>query len=127
MLSAVAYNGEWRQLYLKFRSGDIYCYRNVPVAIDVPAAEFQVELPPLAVVCNGGQHLRLHTHPVHGRLLLPLFSQRHAFLAAPGLPTFKMGSSNAYVKEIQAAARRFPELPFDVRHCRSELVATGRR
>ena len=31
MLSAVAYNGEWRQLYLKFRSGDIYCYRDVPV------------------------------------------------------------------------------------------------
>jgi hypothetical protein len=31
MLSAVAYDGDWRQLYLKFRSGDIYCYRDVPV------------------------------------------------------------------------------------------------
>ena len=31
MLSAVAYNGEWEQLYLKFRSGDVYCYRGVPL------------------------------------------------------------------------------------------------
>jgi hypothetical protein len=31
MLSAVAYNGEWHHLYLKFRSGDIYCYREVPL------------------------------------------------------------------------------------------------
>ena len=31
MLSAVAYDGDWRQLYLRFRSGDIYCYRDVPV------------------------------------------------------------------------------------------------
>lgn len=30
MLTAVAYNPDWKQLYLKFRSGDIYCYRNVP-------------------------------------------------------------------------------------------------
>jgi hypothetical protein len=35
MLSAVAYNGEWRQLYLRFRSGDVYCYR------DVPAEEYE--------------------------------------------------------------------------------------
>ena len=31
MLSAVAYNGEWQHLYLKFHSGDVYCYRGVPV------------------------------------------------------------------------------------------------
>ena len=31
MLSAVAYNHDWHQLYLKYRSGDIYCYRGVPV------------------------------------------------------------------------------------------------
>ncbi len=31
MLSAVAYNHDWQQLYLKFRSGDVYCYRGVPV------------------------------------------------------------------------------------------------
>jgi len=30
MLTAVAYNRDWQQLYLKFRSGDIYCYRGVP-------------------------------------------------------------------------------------------------
>ncbi len=30
MLSAVAYNRDWQQLYLKFRSGDVYCYRGVP-------------------------------------------------------------------------------------------------
>jgi hypothetical protein len=30
MLAAVAYNHDWRQLYLKFRGGDIYCYRGVP-------------------------------------------------------------------------------------------------
>jgi hypothetical protein len=31
MLSAVAYNHDWQQLYLKFGSGDVYCYRDVPV------------------------------------------------------------------------------------------------
>ena len=31
MLLAVSYDHDWRQLYLKFRSGDIYCYRGVPV------------------------------------------------------------------------------------------------
>jgi KTSC domain len=31
MLSAVAYNNDWHQLYLKFLSGDIYCYREVPL------------------------------------------------------------------------------------------------
>ena len=30
MLTAVAYKHDWQQLYLKFRSGDIYCYRDVP-------------------------------------------------------------------------------------------------
>ena len=30
MLAAVAYNPDWRHLYLEFRSGDIYCYRGVP-------------------------------------------------------------------------------------------------
>jgi hypothetical protein len=30
MLSAIAYDGDWRQLYLRFRSGDIYCCRDVP-------------------------------------------------------------------------------------------------
>lgn len=29
MLAAVAYNHDWQHLYLKFRSGDIYCYREV--------------------------------------------------------------------------------------------------
>lgn len=31
MLTAIAYNHDWQQLYLKFRSGDIYCYRAVPL------------------------------------------------------------------------------------------------
>jgi KTSC domain len=31
MLAAVAYNRDWQQLYLEFRSGDVYCYRGVPV------------------------------------------------------------------------------------------------
>ena len=31
MLAAVAYNRDWQQLYLKFRSGEIYCYKGVPV------------------------------------------------------------------------------------------------
>lgn len=30
MLVAVAYNSEWQQLYLKFHTGDVYCYRGVP-------------------------------------------------------------------------------------------------
>ena len=32
MLVAVAYNSDWQQLYLKFRPGDVYCYRGVPSA-----------------------------------------------------------------------------------------------
>jgi len=31
MLAVVAYSAEWRQLYLRFRSGEVYCYRGVPV------------------------------------------------------------------------------------------------
>ena len=31
MLAAVACNPDWHHLYLEFRSGDIYCYRGVPV------------------------------------------------------------------------------------------------
>jgi hypothetical protein len=31
MLTAVAYSDYWQQLYLRFRSGDIYCYRDVPM------------------------------------------------------------------------------------------------
>jgi hypothetical protein len=31
MLTAVAYNPDWRHLYLEFRSGDIYCYHGVRV------------------------------------------------------------------------------------------------
>jgi hypothetical protein len=30
MLFAVAYSRDWQQLYLKFKSGDVYCYREVP-------------------------------------------------------------------------------------------------
>jgi len=30
MLVAIAYNGDWQQLYLKFRAGDVYGYRGVP-------------------------------------------------------------------------------------------------
>lgn len=32
MLVAVAYSPDWQQLYLKFRTGDVYCYRGVPLA-----------------------------------------------------------------------------------------------
>lgn len=31
MLAAIAYNHDWQHLYLKFCSGDVYCYRGVPV------------------------------------------------------------------------------------------------
>jgi hypothetical protein len=31
MLSALAYDSDWQQLYLRYRGGDIYCYRDVPV------------------------------------------------------------------------------------------------
>jgi hypothetical protein len=30
MLAAVAYNHQWRQRYLRFRSGEICCYTGVP-------------------------------------------------------------------------------------------------
>ena len=32
MLVAIAYSSDWQQLYLKFRPGDVYCYRGVPSA-----------------------------------------------------------------------------------------------
>ena len=50
MLSAVAYNGEWQQLYLKFRSGDVYCYR------DVPAKEYEE----LLAAESKGEYARAH-------------------------------------------------------------------
>lgn len=31
MLAAVAYSDDWQQLYLRFRSGEVYCYRGVAV------------------------------------------------------------------------------------------------
>ena len=31
MLAAASYSETWQQLYLRFRSGDLYCYREVPV------------------------------------------------------------------------------------------------
>lgn len=38
---------------------------NAPIAIDLATAELQIELLPLAIVCDRGQHLRLDQHPVH--------------------------------------------------------------
>jgi hypothetical protein len=32
MLVAIAYSGDWQQLYLKFCTGDVYSYRGVPSA-----------------------------------------------------------------------------------------------
>lgn len=29
MLVAASYNPDWQQLYLRFRSGEVYCYRGV--------------------------------------------------------------------------------------------------
>jgi hypothetical protein len=45
MLAAVAYNDDWRQLYLRFRSGEIHCYRDVPVGRynELLAADSKVE------------------------------------------------------------------------------------
>ena len=50
MLVAVAYSGDWQQLYLKFRSGDIYCYRGVP----------RVRLDELLAADSKGQYCRRH-------------------------------------------------------------------
>lgn len=30
MLAEASYNEVWQQLYLRFHSGDVYCYRGVP-------------------------------------------------------------------------------------------------
>jgi hypothetical protein len=30
MLAAASYSQDWQQLYLRFRSGEVYCYRGVP-------------------------------------------------------------------------------------------------
>lgn len=50
MLAAVAYNDEWRQLYLRFHSGEIYCYR------DVPAEEYRG----LLMADSKGEYARSH-------------------------------------------------------------------
>lgn len=50
MLGAVAYNAEWRHLYLRFRSGDVYCYR------DVPSERFE----DLLAAESKGQYCRQH-------------------------------------------------------------------
>jgi KTSC domain-containing protein len=50
MLAAVAYNRDWRQLFLKFRSGDVYCYWGVP---------FEVHQELLAAESKG-QYARAH-------------------------------------------------------------------
>jgi hypothetical protein len=49
-LAAVAYDHDWQQLYLKFRSGDVYCYRDVPFEVheELLAAE------------SKGQYTRAH-------------------------------------------------------------------
>ena len=49
VLRAVAYDQDWRQLYLKFRSGDIYCYR-------VPVERYEE----LLVANSKGQYCRRH-------------------------------------------------------------------
>jgi hypothetical protein len=33
MLSAAAYNAHWHLLYLRFRSGDVLCYRDLPRSV----------------------------------------------------------------------------------------------
>jgi hypothetical protein len=50
MLAAVAYDHDWQQLYLKFRSGDVYCYRGVPVE----------EYRELLAADSKGQYVRKH-------------------------------------------------------------------
>jgi hypothetical protein len=50
MLAAVAYNADWRHLYLRFRSGDVYCYR------EVPAERYQE----LLAAESKGQYCRQH-------------------------------------------------------------------
>jgi hypothetical protein len=50
MLAAVAYNEHWRQLYLRFRSGEIYCYR------DVAGEEYQG----LLAADSKGEYARSH-------------------------------------------------------------------
>ena len=50
MLATVAYNHDWQQLYLKFRGGDVYCYRGVPVE----------EYGELLAADSKGQYVRKH-------------------------------------------------------------------
>jgi hypothetical protein len=42
---------------------------NAAVAIDVAAAKLQIQMVPIGIVCDRGQHLRLHPEPSS---LLPL-------------------------------------------------------
>ena len=50
MLAAAAYNRDWQQLYLKFRSGDVYCYWDVPFT----------EYAELLASESKGQYVRTH-------------------------------------------------------------------
>jgi hypothetical protein len=38
---------------------------NITVAIDIAGAKFQIQMVPIGIVCDRGQHLRLHPNPVH--------------------------------------------------------------
>ena len=58
MLVAFAYSRVWQQLYLKFHSGDVYRYR------DVPSEEYQA----LLAADSKGRYARdyiLHCYPYH--------------------------------------------------------------
>lgn len=56
MLVAIAYSRDWQQLYLKFHSGDVYCYR------DVPAEEYQEFLAADSKGTYAQDHI-LHCYP----------------------------------------------------------------
>jgi hypothetical protein len=38
---------------------------NTAVTIDIAAAKLQIQLVPIGIVCDRGEHLRLHPNPVH--------------------------------------------------------------
>ena len=50
MLAAVAYSPDWQQLYLRFRSGEVYCYRGVPIG----------QHQKLLAADSKGQYFRVH-------------------------------------------------------------------
>jgi hypothetical protein len=76
---------------------------NVAVAIDVAATKLQIQLVPLGIVCDRGQHPRLHPNPVH--------------IPAPLTHSRKSSSPNSTVYSCPSYLRKLLRRPAESSPC----------